>query len=421
LFFNFELWIAYRYFRAKRDDGFISIISWFSLIGISLGVATLIIVMSVMNGFRDELLTRIIGLNGHATLYVNNNNLNKEDYGQLKSLLFNFEDVKDVTSLVESTVMVSKNNKNRGVLVKGISYRDLIKSSLLSNSINEESLALFKQENFVIIGTRLAKNLGITPGDNFTLISSSGASTPFGDAPLAKNFILAGTFDIGMYEYDASVVFMKINELRNFIGVNNNYIDLVEIFYVNPDLAENINQKIQVSLNKNNSKKYYIVPWTSRHKQLFNALEVERNVMFVILTLIILVAAFNIVSSMIMLVRDKHSSIAILRTMGMSESSMMKVFIMLGASIGFLGTFIGALIGILFSMNISHIQELIEKFSGKELFAAEIYFLSKLPAKIDFSEVVIILVLSITISLLATVYPAWRASKVDPVKVLRNV
>jgi len=421
LFFNFELWIAYRYFKAKRDDGFISIISWFSLIGISLGVATLIIVMSVMNGFRDELLSRIIGLNGHATLYVNNNSLNQNDYGQLKNLLFNFEDVKDITSLVESTVMVSKNNKNRGVVVKGISYSDLIKSSLLSKSISEESLALFNEENFVVIGNRLAKNLGITPGDNFTLISPSGARTPFGEGPLAKNFILAGTFDIGMYEYDASVVFMKINELRNFIGVDNNYIDLVEIFYANPDLAENINQKIQVSLNKNNSKKYHIVPWTSRHKQLFNALEVERNVMFVILTLIILVAAFNIVSSMIMLVRDKHSSIAILRTMGMSESSMMKVFIMLGASIGFLGTFIGALVGILFSKNISHVQELIEKFSGKELFAAEIYFLSKLPAKINFSEVIIILALSITISLLATVYPAWRASKVDPVKVLRNV
>jgi len=421
LFFNFEPWVAYRYFKAKRDDGFISIISWFSLIGISLGVATLIIVMSVMNGFRDELLTRIIGLNGHATLYVNNNNLNQDNYRQLKNLLFNFQDVKDITSLVESTVMVSKNNKNRGVIVKGISYDDLIKSSLLSESLTEESLVQFKEENFVIVGNRLAKNLRMIPGDNFTLISPTGASTPFGDGPLAKNFILAGTFDIGMYEYDASVVFMKINELRKFIGVDNNYVDLVEIFYENPDLAESINQKIQVSLNKNNSKKYYIVPWTTRHKQLFNALEVERNVMFVILTLIILVAAFNIVSSMIMLVRDKHSSIAILRTMGMSESSIMKIFIMLGASIGFIGTFIGALIGILFSINISYIQELIEKLSGKELFAAEIYFLSKLPAKIDFSEVVIIISLSISISLLATLYPAWRASKVDPVKVLRNV
>ena len=420
MFYSYELWIAYRYLKARRDDGFISIISWFSLIGISLGVATLIIVMSVMNGFRDELLSKIIGLNGHATLYIDEKNIPDGKYLEIKNTLLNFKEVKNITSLVESTVMISNNDNNRGVVIKGISINDLNDNSLLMESINTNTFNLFKEDNYVILGKRLAASLNLNLGDNFILISPTGTDTPFGDAPLAKKYIFAGTFEVGMYEYDSSVVFMKINDLRKFKGVNEKYIDLIEVFYKDPEIAENINKDIQNFLNTTISHNFVLVPWSSKHKQLFNALEVEKNVMFIILALIILVAAFNIISSMIMLVRDKQSSIAILRTMGMSQYSVLKVFIIVGSSIGFLGTIFGFFIGTIFSNNINFIQKILEDMSGKELFSAEIYFLSSLPAKINYTEVLVVLIFSFFISVAATLYPAWRASRIDPVKVLRH-
>ena len=420
MFYSYELWIAYRYLKARRDDGFISIISWFSLIGISLGVATLIIVMSVMNGFRDELLSKIIGLNGHATLYIDEKNISDEKYIEIQNALLNFKEIKDITSLVESTVMVSSNDTNRGVLIKGISIKDLNDNTLLMESINSQTLNLFKEDNYVILGKRLASNLNLDIGEDFILISPTGTNTPFGSAPLAKKYIFAGTFDVGMYEYDSAVIFMKINDLRNFKGVNAKYIDLIEVFYEDPEIADNINKDIQDFLNTTLSQSFLLVPWSSRHKQLFNALEVEKNVMFIILTLIILVAAFNIISSMIMLVRDKQNSIAILRTMGMSQYSVLKVFIVVGSSIGFFGTIFGFLIGTIFSNNINFIQKILESVTGKDLFAAEIYFLSSLPAKINYTEVLVVLIFSFFISIIATLYPAWRASRIDPVKVLRH-
>jgi len=240
LFYSYELWIAYRYLKARRDDGFISIISWFSLIGISLGVATLIIVMSVMNGFRDELLSKIIGLNGHATLYIDEKNISDEKYIEIQNALLNFKEIKDITSLVESTVMISSNDVNSGVLIKGISIKDLNDNSLLMESINTQTLNLFKKDNYVILGKRLASSLNLDIGEDFILISPTGTNTPFGSAPLAKKYIFAGTFDVGMYEYDSSVIFMKINDLRNFKGVNNKYIDLIEVFYQNPEIANNV-------------------------------------------------------------------------------------------------------------------------------------------------------------------------------------
>ena len=418
MIYSYELWIAYRYLRARRVDGFISIVSWFSLIGISLGVATLIIVMSVMNGFREELLSRIIGLNGHATFYVNNNSesINADN---IEKILLGFDEVFDVVSLVESTVMVSNKKQSRGVVVRGLSINDLKENALLEKSISVKVLTNFNEENTIILGKRLATSLQLKSGDNVTIISSSGLSTPFGDAPMAKNFIVAGTFDIGMYEYDSSVIFMKINNLRDFLGYNNNYIDNIELFYKSPENSDLITYNIKDALNSIVTGNI-IIPWTQRHAQLFSALEVERNVMFLILTLIILVAAFNIISSMIMLVKDKESSISILRTMGISENSILKIFIIVGASIGIIGTVIGFTIGLLFSLNIQKIQQLLEGITGTNLFAAEIYFLSKLPAKIDFTEVGLVVLFALILSLLATLYPAWRASRIDPIKVLRN-
>jgi len=418
LLYSYELWIAYRYLRARRVDGFISIVSWFSLIGISLGVATLIIVMSVMNGFREELLSRIIGLNGHATFYVNNNSesINADN---IEKILLGFDEVFDVVSLVESTVMISNKKQSRGVVVRGLSINDLKENALLEKSISVKVLTNFNDENTIILGKRLATSLQLKSGDNVTIISSSGLSTPFGDAPMAKNFIVAGTFDLGMYEYDSSVIFMKINNLRDFLGYNNNYIDNIELFYKSPENSDLITYNIKDILNSIETGNI-IIPWTQRHAQLFSALEVERNVMFIILTLIILVAAFNIISSMIMLVKDKESSISILRTMGISENSILKIFIIVGASIGIIGTVIGFTIGLLFSLNIQKIQQLLESITGTNLFAAEIYFLSKLPAKIDFTEIGLVVLFALILSLLATLYPAWRASRIDPIKVLRN-
>ena len=421
MFYNYELWIAYRYLRARRDDGFISIVSWFSLIGISLGVAALIIVMSVMNGFREELLTRIMGLNGHATLYFDKKNISNNNFENIQNTLFNFSEIKKVSALVESTVMISNNDINRGVILKGISLNDLKSNDLLIENIDIETIKLFGEKNFIILGKRLSTNLGLKQGDSIQLIAPTGTNTPFGKAPSAKKFIFAGTFDVGMYEYDSSVIFMKINDLRQFLGMSENYIDKIEIKYFNPDSAEILNSNIEDVLNATQTQDFILIPWMERHKQLSNALEVEKNVMFVILSLIILVAAFNIISSMIMLVRDKQASISILKTIGMSDYSVLKVFMMVGSSIGLLGTITGLFIGVIFSKNINYIKGLLEKISGTNIFEAEIYFLSSLPAKINYSEVLVVAFFSFFITVIATIYPAWRASKLDPVKVLRHV
>jgi len=418
LIFSFELWIAYRYLRARRQEGFISVVSWFSLIGIAIGVATLIIVMSVMNGFREEMLTRIIGFNGHASLYLSQNS-KQINPNNIKKILLDIEEVRDAIPVVESTIMASTAKRSKGVFARGFSLNDFKGNELLFNSISSDTFANFAYDNSVIIGHKLYKYLNLKEGNNITLISPTGLSTPFGSAPLAKKFNIAGTFDLGMYEYDSSVLFMSIKNLRDFIGYSDNQIDHVEIFYKNPENSELNSYNIKKKLD-NLEQGNIVVPWTSRHKQLSSALEVERTVMFIINTLIIIVAAFNIISSMIMLVRDKESSISILRTIGVTDKSILKIFVIVGSSIGFIGTAFGLIIGLLFSINIEKIQKFLESFTGTNLFSAEIYFLSNLPSKIILSEVVFVVLLAFILSLSATIYPAWRASKIDPIKVLRH-
>ena len=418
MIFSYELWIAYRYLRARREDGFISIVSWFSLIGISLGVATLIIVMSVMNGFREELLSRIIGLNGHASLYLSEDS-KKINSNNIEKLLIEIEEVTDIIPIVESTIMITANNKSKGIITRGISSDNLMSNKLLYSSISSSTFNNFKKDDSIIIGNKLFKYLNLDIGSQITLIAPTGLNTPFGRAPLAKKFNIAGTFDLGMYEYDSSVIFMKIDNLRGFVGYESDQIDNIEIFYKNPDNAYKNSYNIKVKLDSI-EQGHLVIPWTNRHKQLFNALEVERNVMFIILSLIIIVAAFNIISSMIMLVRDKESSISILRTIGVTDKSILKIFIIVGSSIGFIGTTLGLIIGLLFSFNIEKIQKILEDFTGSNLFSAEIYFLSKLPSKIIISEVAFVILIAFILSLSATIYPAWRASKIDPIKVLRH-
>ena len=418
MIFSYELWIAYRYLRARREDGFISIVSWFSLIGISLGVATLIIVMSVMNGFREELLSRIIGLNGHASLYLNEDS-KKINSNNIENLLMDIEEVTDIIPIVESTIMISANNKSKGIITRGISSDNFKSNQLLYSSITNSTFNNFIEQDSIIIGNKLFKYLNLNIGSKITLIAPTGLNTPFGRAPLAKKFNIAGTFDLGMYEYDSSVIFMKIDNLRDFVGYENDQIDNIEIFYKNPENAYKNSYNIKLKLDSI-EQGHLVIPWTNRHKQLFSALEVERNVMFIILTLIIIVAAFNIISSMIMLVRDKESSISILRTIGVTDKSILKIFIIVGSSIGFIGTTLGLIIGLLFSSNIEKIQKILEDFTGSNLFSAEIYFLSKLPSKIIISEVALVILIAFILSLSATIYPAWRASKIDPIKVLRH-
>ena len=418
MIFSYELWIAYRYLRARREDGFISIVSWFSLIGISLGVATLIIVMSVMNGFREELLSRIIGLNGHASLYLSEDS-KKINSNNIEKLLMEIEEVTDIIPIVESTIMITANNKSKGIITRGISSDNFMSNQLLYNSISSRTFNNFTKQDSIIIGNKLFKYLNLDIGSQITLIAPTGLNTPFGRAPLAKKFNIAGTFDLGMYEYDSSVIFMKIDNLRDFVGYESDQIDNIEIFYKNPENAYKNSYNIKVKLDSI-EQGHLVIPWTNRHKQLFNALEVERNVMFIILTLIIIVAAFNIISSMIMLVRDKESSISILRTIGVTDKSILKIFIIVGSSIGFIGTTLGLIIGLLFSLNIEKIQKILEDFTGSNLFSEEIYFLSKLPSKIIISEVALVILIAFILSLSATIYPAWRASKIDPIKVLRH-
>ena len=418
MIFSYELWIAYRYLRARREDGFISIVSWFSLIGISLGVATLIIVMSVMNGFREELLSRIIGLNGHASLYLNEDS-KKINSNNIENLLMDIEEVTDIIPIVESTIMISANNKSKGIITRGISSDNFKSNQLLYSSITNSTFNNFIEQDSIIIGNKLFKYLNLNIGSKITLIAPTGLNTPFGRAPLAKKFNIAGTFDLGMYEYDSSVIFMKIDNLRDFVGYENDQIDNIEIFYKNPENAYKNSYNIKLKLDSI-EQGHLVIPWTNRHKQLFSALEVERNVMFIILTLIIIVAAFNIISSMIMLVRDKESSISILRTIGVTDKSILKIFIIVGSSIGFIGTTLGLIIGLLFSLNIEKIQKILEDFTGSNLFSEEIYFLSKLPSKIIISEVILVILIAFILSLSATIYPAWRASKIDPIKVLRH-
>lgn len=418
MIFSYELWIAYRYLKARRQESFISVVSWFSLIGIAIGVATLIIVMSVMNGFREEMLTRIIGFNGHASLFINENS-KQLNQSNIEEVVLDIEEVRDIIPVIESTIMVSAGKKSKGVFARGFSLKDFKRNELLFNSISSETYKNFTYDNSIIIGHKLSNYLNLKVGNSITLISPMGLSTPFGSAPLAKKFNIAGTFDLGMYEYDSSVLFMSIKNLRDFIGYKENQIDHMEIFYNNPDNSELNSYKIKKKLD-NIEKGNIIIPWTSRHKQLSSALEVERTVMFIILTLIIIVAAFNIISSMIMLVRDKESSISILRTIGVTDKSILKIFIIVGSSIGFIGTLLGLIIGLLFSINIEKIQKFLEVFTGTNLFSAEIYFLSNLPSKIIFSEVVYVILVAFVLSFSATIYPAWRASKIDPIKVLRH-
>ena len=405
--------IAFRYIKSRRVEGFISISAWFSLLGIMLGVATLIVVMSVMNGFRTELVDRILGINGHLIIYSKNERT-IPNYTKIINKILDTPNVVAVTAHLEGQALAKNKNSISGVIIRGSNWSDLAAKKLLWKSLNQSTISNFKDKQNIIMGYRLGQKLNLKVGDYISLISPNGMETALGVLPVNQNFKVGGFFDMGMYEYDNNFIFIPWKKAELFLSTNN-IAHGIEVFLKDQKLTSSVNLQLQSKLNKN----LIVIDWKKRNSSFMNALAVEKNVMFVILTLIILVAAFNIISSMIMLVQTKKADIALMRTMGASQYLIIKVFMLTGSIIGFLGTFVGVLLGVFVSMNIEKIRQLITSIFGQELFSAEIYFLSKLPSNININEVLIVICISIFLTLLASIFPAWKASKISPAEALR--
>ncbi len=411
-FAAFEWMIALRYLRAKRQESFVSVISGFSLVGIALGVATLIIVMSVMNGFRDELLSKILGLNGHVVVQGLEGGL--PDFDAVAARVKKVSGVTSVAPIIDGQVMASSGGINGGVIVRGMRRADLEAQTAVSKTLSKGALAGFEGGDSVILGLRLADKLRVVPGMTVTLIAPRGNVTPFGVTPRIKTYTVAGTFNIGMSEYDSTFVFMPLKESQLYFNLGDTVSGL-EVMVKDPDHVGNMIDPIGRAAGPTTR----IITWQDMNSSLFGALMVEKNVMFLILTLIVLVAALNIVSGLIMLVKDKSPDIAILRTMGATRGAVMRVFLIAGASIGVTGTFVGFVIGVVFCANIEAIRQFLSSLTGTQLFNPEIYFLSHMPAKVDAGEVIAVVGMALALSFLATLYPSWRAARLDPVEALR--
>ncbi|MGP3711387.1 lipoprotein-releasing ABC transporter permease subunit [Brucella sp. RRSP16] len=412
-FSAFERMIAWRYLRARRRETFISVIAGFSFTGIMLGVATLIIVMAVMNGFRAELLSRILGINGHLIMQPIDRPL--DDYADLIKRMDGISGIRFAIPVVEGQALVQGNiGAGNGALIRGLREEDLEKLKLVSGNIRQGTLQGFDQAGGVAIGTRMAENLGLSIGDTLRVISPDGDVTPFGVNPRVKAYPIVAIFEIGMSEYDSSIVMMPLSEAQLFFNQEGK-VQSLEIFVDNPDKVDAMRAPVEEAAGRQLS----LVDWRQRNQTFFSALEVERNVMFMILTLIVLVAALNIISGLIMLVKDKGHDIAILRTMGATRGAVMRIFLMTGAAIGVTGTVAGVVLGVVVCLNVERIREFFSWLSGTTLFNPELYFLSQLPAKMDPGETISVIVMALVLSFIATIFPAWRAAKLDPVEALR--
>jgi lipoprotein-releasing system permease protein len=415
VFGPFERLVAFRYLRARKAEGFVSVIAGFSLAGIGLGVATLIIVMSVMNGFRAELLGRILGLNGHLGVYGIGQTL--EGYDALAERIRTVPGVRSATPIVEGQVLgTGERGGGAGVLARGIAPDQLRARSIIAGNIIAGSLDEFGGDDAIIVGSRLASRLGIRVGERLSLVSPQGQVTVFGTVPRIRAYRVVGLFEVGMFEYDNSYVFMPLEAAQAYFATGDAATQ-IEVFVTDPDRVREINRAIRAAVT---DRPIRLLDWQQSNSAFFAAVQVERNVMFLILTLIIIVAAFNIVSSLVMLVKDKGRDIAILRTMGASRGAVMRIFLMCGASIGVLGTVFGVSLGLFIAANLESIRQWLQGLTGQELFQAEIYFLSRLPSVVDPWEVAQVAAMGLGLSLLATLYPSFRAARLDPVEALRH-
>jgi lipoprotein-releasing system permease protein len=411
-FSAYEWLLASRYLRARRAEGFISVIAGFSFTGIMLGVATLIIVMAVMNGFRNELFSKILGLNGH--IIINKIGGPFEDYDAVAKRLSAMPGVRAAMPLIEGQVMVSSAVQATGALVRGMTEEGMRSLPLVSDNIRFGSLTGFGQGTGIAIGTRLANMLRVNVGDTITLVSPRGASTPFGTAPRTKPYVITALFEMGMAEYDRTMVFMPLLEAQRYFA-RGEEVDAIEIVVNHPENIDAYVRDAKRVVGPTN----HVSDWRARNETFFTVLEVERNVMFIILSLIVLVAALNIISGLMMLVKDKGRDVAILRTMGATRGAMMRVFLITGASIGVVGTLAGLVLGIVFCLNIERIRELVSWMTSTTLFDPNVYYLTRLPADMEPRETATIVIMALAVSVLATLYPSWRASTLDPVEALR--
>lgn len=415
----FGLWermLAGRYLRAKRHQGGVALISIISFVGIMLAVATLIIVMSVMNGFRSELLGRILGFQGHV--FVTGGVLDGAERDRTTAAILKVPGVTQAAPIIEAQAIAIGPSQITGALVRGIGPKDLRETTLVSGNITQGSLKGFGEGEYggdvIVLGERLAQQLGVRPGDAVTLISPAGGATAFGGTPLQKPYTVGATFSVGMSQYDQAYIYMPLAQAQLFFG-REDTADAIEVRVSNPDQAA----KLKGAINKAAGPGAIVNDWTQRDSSFWGALKVERNVMRLILMLLVAIAAMNIISGLVMLVKNKGRDIAILRTMGAGQGSILRIFFMAGAGVGALGTAAGLIIGVLFCAYIGPIQGFVEYVTGQAVFASDVYYLSRIPAKVDWAEVALIVSWSLGMSFLATLPPSWRASRLDPVEALR--
>jgi lipoprotein-releasing system permease protein len=414
LFSSYEILLIKRFLFSKKTDGFISIFSWFSIIGITIGVAAIIIVMAVMNGFREELISRLLGINGHLNIYSNSGQITKEEVNIIKS---DFSD-NQLIPLIQTQALVISNEFSKGVFLRGYDNEYLDDLHFLKQNIVEGKL-FGNNINDIVIGYVLANKFGLSVGDEIKIAIPKTDNTIFGNIPRFKTLTVSGILNLGMYEYDSNFVFSNISIARKLLVLEDQNFNLIEIFIQSPNNIEIIQDKVNRRIIANNFR-LYTSSWKENNSTLINALNVEKNVMFLILTLIILVASMNIISGLIIFVKEKNKDIGILKTIGLSNKSLIKIFLSIGLIIGLIGTIFGGLVGVIFSLNIKSIQFFIENILHTDLFAKEIYYLSNLPSRVDNLEVFYVLIISIIICLIATTIPAYRSMKVDPIKSLKN-
>ena len=417
IFKQFECQIAGRYIRSRRREGVISLIGWASFLGIMIGVSTLIIVMAVMNGFRADLLERILGVGGHAVVrpYGGAFQSQKEVVDRLVQL----DGVQRVTPVLEAQVMVSVGTTARGAILRGVDKALILQLPVLTdNKVLGDLSRVGEIENTtpgIAIGQRMAEIYGLEIGMPLSLIAPNGAKTPFGTAPRVRQYSVESIFEVGLSDYDATFIYTDMDTVSALTGTSTDMAAL-EIVVAQPDKIKDLRPAIERVVGEAG----WVRDWQQTNAALSGALKVERNVMFLILTMILLVASLNIVSGLVMLVKDKSRDIAILRTMGMKRGAILRIFFITGASIGVIGTLVGVIVGVVFCQNIEAIRQLITTLTGTELFPSEIYFLNELPAKIIVEDVVMVAGLSLALSFLSTLYPSWRAASLAPVEVLRN-